>query len=89
MNAFLNQNLLIYLSYFNYLNYITSICSSGNNTYFLTINGNIYFCGLYYDENQIECYQMVPKLLTNDVKINSLHSIVCYQQKDSNWMCIK
>ena len=59
---------------------ITSICSSNTNTYFLSINGNIYFCGLYFDKNVIECYQMFPKLLTNEVNIHSLHSIDCYQQ---------
>ena len=59
---------------------ITSICSSNTNTYFLTINGNVYFCGKYYDKNQIECYQMIPKLITNKLNIHSLHSIDCYQQ---------
>ena len=62
------------------LTQITSICSSNNDTYFLTIDGTVYFCGLYYDENHIECYQMVPKLITNEPNIHSLHSIVCYQQ---------
>ena len=58
---------------------ITSICSSNNNRYFLSIDGNIYFCGGYFDKNGIKCYQMVPKLLTNQLNIHSLHSIDCYQ----------
>ena len=62
------------------LTQITSICSSNTNTYFLTIKGDVYFCGLYYDKNQIECYQMIPKLMTNKLNIHSLHSINCYQQ---------
>ena len=61
---------------------ITSISSSGGTTYILTINGNVYFCGHYY-ENGIQCYQMVPKLLTIQLNIHSLHSIVCYQQNYS------
>ena len=61
------------------LTQITSICSSNANTYFLTINGSVYFCGQYYDKNQIECYQMIPKLITNELNIHSLHSINCYQ----------
>ena len=59
---------------------ITSICSSNTNTYFLTIDGSFYFCGLYYDKNPIKCYQMIPKLITNELNIHSLHSIDCYQQ---------
>ena len=62
------------------LTQITSICSSSGNTYFLTINGTVYFCGQYYDKNQILCYQMIPKLITNELNIHSLHSINCYQQ---------
>ena len=62
-----------------YLTNITSICTSNNNTYFLSINGTIYFCGRYFDKNQIECYQKIPKLLTNEPNIHSLHSIDCYQ----------
>ena len=59
---------------------ITSICSSSVNTYFLTINGTVYFCGKYYDKNLIECFQMIPKLITNELNIHSLHSINCYQR---------
>ena len=58
---------------------ITSICSSHNNRYFLSNNGNIYFCGGYFDKNGIKCYQMVPKLVTNEMNIHSLHSIDSYQ----------
>ena len=61
------------------LNHIISVCSTSINRYFLSINGNIYFCGLYY-ENGIKCYQMVPKLLTNQLNIHSLHSIDSYQR---------
>ena len=41
---------------------ITSICSSNTNTYFLTINGTVYFSGLYYDKN-------LYRMLSNDSKI--------------------
>ena len=60
------------------VNMVSSICSSTDARYFLTANGNVYFCGKY-NNNRI-CYQMVPKLLTNKLKINSLHSIDCYHR---------
>ena len=62
---------------------ISSICSSGVATYFLTTNGNVLFCGQHLNENGIECYQMIPKLLTNELKIHSLHSIASYQRSFS------
>ena len=43
---------------------ITSICSSGNNTYFLSNEGNIYFCGKYYKKNYLmESFQKSPKII--------------------------
>ena len=62
------------------LSNITSICSSINTRYFLTSDGSVYFCGKYYDQNQKGVYQKVPKLLTNELNIHSLHSINCYQK---------
>ena len=60
---------------------ITSICSSNRNIYFLSNNGNIYFGE--YSKTQNKIYQIVPKLLTNEVNIHLLHSIDCYQQNYS------
>ena len=58
---------------------IQSICSSHQNTYFLSNNQNIYFCGKYY-ENNIECFQLIPKLLKTDSHFQSLNSINCYRK---------
>ena len=56
---------------------------SSNNTYFLTNEGLIYFCGEFKDENNRELYQKIPKLLKTDTKIISLHSIPYYQKSYS------
>ena len=58
----------------NLLN-ITSICSSNNNTYFLSKEGNIYFCGLYYDENN-KCFQKSPKIILFWIKSPELGVVV-------------
>ena len=42
---------------------ITSICSSNGNTYFLSNESEINFCGKYYDENNKECFQLLPKVI--------------------------
>ena len=57
------------------LSKITSICSSLYNTYFLSSDGIIYFCGLYYD-NEEEYNQSIPKCFITITKpsIQSLHS---------------
>ena len=62
------------------LSNITSICSSNGCTYFLSNEGNIYFCGKCYDKNGVEVNQIVPKLLSNQVNIDSLHSLNCYRR---------
>ena len=60
---------------------ITSICSSGGNTYFLTTEGNIYYCGVYYGKNNERCYQKSSKLIeSKHLNINSLFSVNCYQK---------
>ena len=61
----------------NLLN-ITSICSSTNNTYFLSNDGHIYFCGKYYDENK-EYFQQIPKIISKKLNINYLYSVNGYQ----------
>ena len=61
----------------NLLN-ITSICSFFTNTYFLSNEGNIYFCGLYYDESK-KRFQQSPKIVFKKLNINSLYSVNCYQ----------
>ena len=62
----------------NLLN-ITSICSASINTYFLSNEGNIYFCGPYYDKNNKLCIQKSPKIILNQSNINSLYSVNYYQ----------
>ena len=54
------------------LSNITSICSSNTNTYFLAKDGNIYFCGEYYDKNNIQCYQLIPTLIKSSLFDNIL-----------------
>ena len=55
---------------------ITLICSSNaTNTYFLTNAGNIYFCGQYYDINNEECFQLLPKLINIPKTIKLLQMI--------------
>ena len=61
------------------LSKITSICSSGTNTYFLSNEGNIYFCGKNY-ENDKECLQKSPQIILKQSNINSLYSVNCYQK---------
>jgi len=65
----------------NNLQNIISICSSTNNTYFLSNDGNIYFCGEYYDKNNSECFQLLPQIIKSDLIYKSLHSIDCYQKQ--------
>ena len=75
---------------------ITSICSSNSNSYFLSNEGNIYFCGQYFDENNRKCYQLLPKLinLPKYLKLliiiksfgfskRSIHSIQIFKEKNS------
>ena len=67
------------------LTQITSICSSSVNAYFLSNESEIYFCGKYYDENNEQCFQLLPKviefpkdlklLVTNKLFERSIHSI--------------
>ena len=54
---------------------ITSICSSSKNTYFLTTNGDIYFCGQYNDINNEQCFQLLPKLINIPKSIKLLQMI--------------
>ena len=61
------------------LSNITSICSSVLNTYFLSNEGLIYFCGYFNDENNCESFQKLPKLLKSDKKFIGLHSIPNYK----------
>ena len=58
------------------LSNIKSICSSGNNTYFLDNDGDIYFCGKYNDGMNS---QSIPKQIYGLKKIKSIHSIVSYK----------
>ena len=58
---------------------IISVCPSTENTYFLTNENYIYFCGLYYDENNRDTFQKMPKLLNSETKFSSLHSIYYFQ----------
>ena len=51
------------------------ISPSDGNTYFLTNERELYFCGFFRDEENEELYQMKPKLLKTEKKFSSLHSI--------------
>ena len=58
---------------------VINICPSTKNTYFLTNDNYLYFCGIFFDENNIQTFQKTPKLLNSEKKFSSLHSIFCYQ----------
>ena len=62
-----------------YLQNVIKICPSTTDTYFLTNDNYIYFCGLFYDENNDKIFQKTPKLLISEQKFTSLHSIFSYQ----------
>ena len=55
---------------------VICVCPALGNTYFLTNDGNIYFCGFCLD-NDKKCFsiQKSPKLIESEVKFSSLHSI--------------
>ena len=55
---------------------VISICSLKSITYFLTNDGNIYFCGQLEDDS----FQKTPKLMKNNSKLISLHSIGFHQK---------
>ena len=59
---------------------IKSICSSNNNTYFLSSDGIIYFCGKYFEQNNVKSHQRIPIILKSDVKYNLLYSTYYYQK---------
>ena len=60
---------------------VISVCHSTFNTYFLTNERTLYFCGQYISENDILLYQKIPKLFESEIKFSSLHSITSYQRK--------
>ena len=60
----------------NNLSNIICIASGRINTYFLTNDGLIYFCGKF-SENQ---FQKLPKIIEINTRIDSLHT-VCYYRK--------
>ena len=62
---------------------VKNICHSSNNTYFITNDGNLYFCGYFRDENNCETFQKTPKLLKSETKFSSLHSIPYYQKRET------
>ena len=69
---------------------ITSIRSSSTNTYFLLNECEIYFCGLYYNGSNEQCFQLLPKviefpediklLVTNKLFERSIHSISIFKE---------
>ena len=61
---------------------VVSICPSTANTYFLTKENHLYFCGLFEDNN-CESFQKTPKLLNSETKISTLYSICRYQNCES------
>ena len=63
---------------------IIFICSSRYNTYFLSSDGIIYFCG-YYDKNGYYFYQIFPKFFISIIKslIYSLYSKDSFKEDKS------
>ena len=59
---------------------VKSIGLSNKNTYFLTNEGLIYFCGKIFGENDSQSYQKVPKLFESKRRFSSLQSITCYHK---------
>ena len=61
------------------LNNIKTICVHTYNSYFLTNDGFIYFCGKINENN----YQIIPKLLETELKFDDLISktIQCSDNK--------
>ena len=55
------------------LSNVSSVCLSFTNTYFLTNEGLIYFCGKTGDS-----YQKIPKQIETDLRFNSLNSVRYY-----------
>ena len=47
------------------LSKIESIITSNTNTYFVTNEGDIYFCGQFYDNNYERHFQNIPSFITN------------------------
>ena len=58
---------------------VISVCFSTHNTYLLTNEGYIYFCGRYICEQGV-LYQKTPKPIECDMKFSSINSIPLYQQ---------
>ena len=58
---------------------VISVSPSTYNTYFLTNEGHIYFCGQYISKNDL-LYQKIPKLIESEIKFSSLHSLPSYQR---------
>ena len=53
---------------------IEFVCPSTDNTYFLSKEGFIYFCGHFRYESNRESYQLLPKQIKTDLKINKFES---------------
>ena len=52
------------------------VCPSSRNTYFISNDRDLYFCGLIREvKNYLKIYQTKPKLLNTENKFSSLHSI--------------
>ena len=53
------------------------------NTYFLTNEGMIYFSGYYINEENLETFQLLPKLFETDIRFESIYSIPNYQELET------
>ena len=53
---------------------VQSIITSKRNTYFVTYESDIYFCGQYYDNNQKITYQKIPLKILNLTNMKSFTS---------------
>ena len=54
------------------------VCPSISNTYFLTNERDLYFCGYFTDDNKEHSVQKTPKLFNNEIKFTSILSINYY-----------
>jgi len=62
---------------------VISVILCCNNTYFLTNEGMIYFCGYYINEENLETFQLLPKLFETDIRFESIYSIPNYQELET------
>ena len=76
----LPKNQVVYVPQLMKVSKVVTVCPSTTNTYFLSREGQVYFCGLYKDRENFETYQKTPKLLNYEQRSSSLHHVNLYQK---------